>query len=234
LPGDTEETHESQPVFWPMFKPGTSMIWNWRPVSVDMSVHGMGAERDACSTTIFWSIARSPSPIPPVVPYLLRSTVSCITESYHGRLVPWNVYLSDEVLIQLSPHTDIGYVRFLHLVIACPGSCTPPLVLCLALAFGFPPGTNMEVVPWLRRLVAGLPPRNPKSRPCQFMWDLLWVKWHWERFFSEFFGLTLSVSFHRGSSYSFIISEVNSRPVVSRNSENHCHAIEMKTKDTKS
>jgi hypothetical protein len=94
--------------------------------------------------------------------------------------------------------------------------------------------TNMEVVPWLRRLVAGLSPRSPKSRPCQFMWDLRWVKWHWERFFSEFFGLTLSVSFHRGFSYSFIIREMNSRPVVGRNSENHCHAIYMKTKDMKS
>jgi hypothetical protein len=26
LPGENEETHESQPVFWPIFKPVTSMI----------------------------------------------------------------------------------------------------------------------------------------------------------------------------------------------------------------
>jgi hypothetical protein len=25
------------------------------------------------------------------------------------------------------------------------------------------------------------------------MWDLWWTKWHWDRFFSEFFGLPLSV-----------------------------------------
>jgi hypothetical protein len=27
----------------------------------------------------------------------------------------------------------------------------------------------------------------PRSRPGQFMWDLWWTKWHWGRFFSEFF-----------------------------------------------
>jgi hypothetical protein len=25
------------------------------------------------------------------------------------------------------------------------------------------------------------------------MWDLWWTKWHWDRFFSEFFGFTLSI-----------------------------------------
>jgi hypothetical protein len=29
------------------------------------------------------------------------------------------------------------------------------------------------------------------------MWDLWWTKWHWDRFFSEYFGFVLSVSFHR-------------------------------------
>jgi hypothetical protein len=42
---------------------------------------------------------------PPVVPYLLRSTVVFITESHLSRLVPWNV-LSDEILIQLKPYTQ--------------------------------------------------------------------------------------------------------------------------------
>jgi hypothetical protein len=28
------------------------------------------------------------------------------------------------------------------------------------------------------------------------MWDLWWTKWHWDRFFPEFFGFPLSVSFH--------------------------------------
>jgi hypothetical protein len=31
------------------------------------------------------------------------------------------------------------------------------------------------------------------------MWDLWWTKWHWDRFFPEYFGLPLSVSFHRYS-----------------------------------
>jgi hypothetical protein len=31
------------------------------------------------------------------------------------------------------------------------------------------------------------------------MWDLWWTKWHWDRFFPEFFGFPLSVSFHRCS-----------------------------------
>jgi hypothetical protein len=29
------------------------------------------------------------------------------------------------------------------------------------------------------------------------MWDLWWTKWHWDRFFPEYFGFPLSVSFHR-------------------------------------
>jgi hypothetical protein len=31
------------------------------------------------------------------------------------------------------------------------------------------------------------------------MWDLWWTKWHWDRFFSEYFGFPLSVSLHRCS-----------------------------------
>jgi hypothetical protein len=27
------------------------------------------------------------------------------------------------------------------------------------------------------------------------MWDLWWTKWHWNRFFSEYFGFPLSISF---------------------------------------
>jgi hypothetical protein len=32
------------------------------------------------------------------------------------------------------------------------------------------------------------------------MWDLWWTKWHWDRFFPEYFGFPLSISFHRCSS----------------------------------
>jgi hypothetical protein len=31
------------------------------------------------------------------------------------------------------------------------------------------------------------------------MWDLWWTKWHWDRFFSEFFGFASAISFHCGS-----------------------------------
>jgi hypothetical protein len=31
------------------------------------------------------------------------------------------------------------------------------------------------------------------------MWDLWWTKWHWNRFFSEYFGFPLSFPFHRCS-----------------------------------
>jgi hypothetical protein len=31
------------------------------------------------------------------------------------------------------------------------------------------------------------------------MWDLWWTKWHWDRFFTEYFGFPLSISFHRCS-----------------------------------
>jgi hypothetical protein len=30
---------------------------------------------------------------------------------------------------------------------------------------------------------------EPDSRQGQSKWDLRWTKWHWDRFFSEFFGL---------------------------------------------
>jgi hypothetical protein len=31
------------------------------------------------------------------------------------------------------------------------------------------------------------------------MWNLWWTKWHWDRVFTEYFGFSLSVSFHRCS-----------------------------------
>jgi hypothetical protein len=38
----------------------------------------------------------------------------------------------------------------------------------------------------------------------QSMWNLWWTKWHWNRFFSEVFGFPLLISFHCGSTYSYI------------------------------
>jgi hypothetical protein len=34
------------------------------------------------------------------------------------------------------------------------------------------------------------------SIPGQSMWDLWWTKWHWDRFFPEYFGFPLSISLH--------------------------------------
>jgi hypothetical protein len=39
------------------------------------------------------------------------------------------------------------------------------------------------------------------------MWDLWWTKYHWDRFFSKFFHVPLSVSFH----HCFIFTHVSSR-----------------------
>jgi hypothetical protein len=70
-------------------------------------------------------------------------TLSCIMESYRGRLVPWNVYIGDKILIQLNPHTHMGHVRLFRLGCYCtrPDCCSYPVPSCLALAFRFPPGT---------------------------------------------------------------------------------------------
>jgi hypothetical protein len=45
------------------------------------------------------------------------------------------------------------------------------------------------------------------------MWDLWHTKWPWDRFISEFFGFSLSISFHCGSPYSYITWGMNNRPV---------------------
>jgi hypothetical protein len=41
-----------------------------------------------------------------------------------------------------------------------------------------------------------LPPFTAEYR-VQSMWDLWSTKWHWDRFFPEYFGFPLSISFHR-------------------------------------
>jgi hypothetical protein len=37
---------------------------------------------------------------------------------------------------------------------------------------------------------------GPGSIPGQSMWDLWWTQWHWDRFFTEYFGFPLSISCH--------------------------------------
>jgi hypothetical protein len=50
------------------------------------------------------------------------------------------------------------------------------------------------------------------------MWDLWWTKWHWDRFFSEYFGFPLSISFHRCS-----IKIVKQKKKPDRHLHHHLH-----------
>jgi hypothetical protein len=45
------------------------------------------------------------------------------------------------------------------------------------------------------------------------------VQWHWDRFFSEFFGFPLAISFHLRSPYSYIIWGMNNVSVSGSRSE---------------
>jgi hypothetical protein len=59
---------------------------------------------------------------------------------------------------------------------------------------------------WLRRLIAGLWARRADLLPRQFMWDLYWGKCHWDSFLSpSSLAFSLSISFHRGCLYLYII-----------------------------
>jgi hypothetical protein len=51
---------------------------------------------------------------------------------------------------------------------------------------------RVEVVPQLRRLVAGFP--QWLSSPGQLMWDFGWLKW---QVFSEYYGFPCQFAFHR-------------------------------------
>jgi hypothetical protein len=42
------------------------------------------------------------------------------------------------------------------------------------------------------------------------MWDLWWTKWHWDRFFSEYFSFPLSISFNR----CYITMDKQEKPLV--------------------
>jgi hypothetical protein len=87
---------------------------------------------------------------------------------------------------------------------------------------------NLQVVPWLRRLVVAHLPWKPEFAPGSVGVELWSTKWHWYKCFSRFFGFFLSVSFHRASSYSCIIWEMNIKPVWDCSSETQSHSIAMK------
>jgi hypothetical protein len=68
---------------------------------------------------------------------------------------------------------------------------------------------------------------GPGLCPRCSRWNLRWTHWKWNRFFSDFFGFPLSVSFHRGSPHSYITWETNNRLVGGRSSETQSHPIDM-------
>jgi hypothetical protein len=45
------------------------------------------------------------------------------------------------------------------------------------------------------------------------MSDLWWTKWHWERFFSESFGVPQSISYHCCSIFTHTIWGIDNGPV---------------------
>jgi hypothetical protein len=62
---------------------------------------------------------------------------------------------------------------------------------------------------------------GPGSILGQSMWDLWWRKWHWDRFYPEYFGFTLSVLFHwcfimrkNGKKLNIFITGLHNNPQV--------------------
>jgi hypothetical protein len=89
---------------------------------------------------------------------------------------------------------------------------------CLLQIYIYISAPRIRAMPWLRRLVAGLSLRWPGFAPGQSMWDLWWTKWHWDRVFSEFFGFSMSVSFHRPSQNSYHLGVTHVRFAVNMSS----------------
>jgi hypothetical protein len=58
-------------------------------------------------------------------------------------------------------------------------------------------------VPYLKRLVAGFPPRRPGFSSVQVLWDLWWTKWHWGRFF--FPSTSISPANHHSTKFPILI-----------------------------
>jgi hypothetical protein len=56
---------------------------------------------------------------------------------------------------------------------------------------------TVKTARWLRRLPAASPRQG--SIPGPSTWDVWWTKWHWDRFFSEYFCFPPSITFHNQS-----------------------------------
>jgi hypothetical protein len=86
---------------------------------------------------------------------------------------------------------------------------------------------NRKTVLWLRRLAGGHSSRTPGFAPRSVHVGFVVDKATLGQGFSEFFGFPLSISFHRGSPYSYVIWEMNTRPVGNRSSETFSHPVDM-------
>jgi hypothetical protein len=82
-------------------------------------------------------------------------------------------------------------------------------------------------LPWLRRLVAGLSPRRPGSAPRSIHVGFMMDKVAMRQVSSEFFGFPLSISFHRGSPYSYITFRINKIHVGGCSSETSSHSTDI-------
>jgi hypothetical protein len=74
-------------------------------------------------------------------------------------------------------------------------------------------------VPWLRRLLAGLSLRKSGFVPGLLHVEFVVEKVAMDRFIFGFFYFPLSISFHSGFPYSYIIWGMNKRPVGGSSSE---------------
>jgi hypothetical protein len=74
-------------------------------------------------------------------------------------------------------------------------------------------------VPGLRLLVTGISPWRLRFEPGSVHVGFVVDKRKWVRFFTKFFSLPLSISFHCGSPCSHIIWGINNRPVGAHSSE---------------
>jgi hypothetical protein len=82
----------------------------------------------------------------------------------------------------------------------------------------------------IRRLVAGLSPQRLGFETGSDYEGFAVDRLAPDRFSFEFFVFSLSISFHRGSSYSYLTWETNNSPIGCRSSETSSHPIDMNKK----
>jgi hypothetical protein len=83
-------------------------------------------------------------------------------------------------------------------------------------------------VPWFKRFVACLSQRRLGFEPESVCIEFVVDKWHWDRFFYQLFAFPLSISFHHGSTCSYVTWNINITPTVDRSSEISFYPIDMK------